>query len=392
MLRSYLRSDEYIYLYNKFNTKKFNSKNSWFFFLGIFISLLAVLSLIASFIYTIKLLIVFIILFIFSAIILGISFYENKKFIFNNSITSLEYAVTSKRILLYDLFNRKLYEYSIFDFKKIIVRTGPNNTGKGDLILVNEYNKNVFSFCIDNDYITIDNDRISFNSLKNIYKYKNQLLYNLYVFENNITDITNINNYLLPDEKLVFETSFHDTLKIHNFNTIFFLIIYYIYIIISEFIYYPIQEFFIFGIFNSFLPLVALFTICWIRTIYASIKYRNKIYNFKYAITNQRVIFLDLTNYILYSGFINNLSYVRLLHYNKFSDYGDIVLTVNGMPTNLMFNDGGFIGKTSDLNTLFPEHYENNLFLFDYNTTNMPKIRLYRIKDPRLIINTYIEK
>ena len=126
--------------------------------------------------------------------------------------------------------------------------------------------------------------------------------------------------------------------------------------------------------------------------------YRNKRYNFSFAITDKRLLFLDLDNLIIYGYELSRSSQYKVCNYDKHNNTGDIFFT--HLPYNYVFRRL-FSRRSSryliQSEHVFPEHYEmhhvgGEKYLFNQETLDIVNIRLYGCSAPFQVLEDYILK
>lgn len=374
MLRTYLNSDEKVLFYNCVNNgKRYKLNDLFMLFMGI---LFLIISLVAVFL-VISWDIIFSLLLIVSLVFSFVFFYIfNKNNInFLNNKLSFEYAITNQRVLLYDYETKKLYSFPLTNYDNFYVDEKTvhlsNSSASIDAVPI-----------IDNNKISFSRRELVLYKIRNPYMIIYKIQTALYVATNNIDDIYDISKYLEFNEVLLFRENKFNYSFLFNKKHILFFIIAFLFVISIFFIDNTLTFYIIVLFLLSSKP--------YIKSQIAFIKYKNKVYNFSYAITSKRVLFLDCNENIFYSFPLNICKKISVCNYDKNNDIGDIVFSNQYLYDNfnVFFHSRSKIRGLEERERIFPEHIENFIprTVFFNNCLNMKQIRLYGVNKPYEVI------
>lgn len=395
MLKSYFEKDEIIYLYRSYNGKHFSMKDILILIFGIIFLLIAIISIVLSFFFTIKLLYAALLSFICEAFMLGFYYYNNKDYFTQNDHLDIEYAITNKRFIICEKVGKRVFHIPIMTYYKVFTRAKQTNTSKAHLVLrLDSLAHNNIPLRIHNEDIEITDDSIVIYNVEDAFLLEYQLKFLFYVNYKKIKDIYDSESFLIPGEHIV---HIQELKKQNESNSS---------LLYSFFIIYPII-FIVGALIHSFgyLPGVFVYlaepiSLCYIllllykgKGLAARRRRKNNYTYIRYIFTNKRILFLDYANLILYAFKFEHLEFVNLSNYNALSDTGDIFLSNYAHHIKVKLEIGSnssYKDNTYDL--LFPTNYLDHLITFNFDVMDCPKIRLYSVKSPQGVIDNYINK
>jgi hypothetical protein len=399
MLRSYLENGEKIFLYKSFKGEKHSRKDTIFLVVGILFGIVSFDSLVLAIIFkTVTLLLPFLIA---GSCAYGLLYYFlklNKLHLSQNENICVEYLLTNKKFLYVDLKNpTNILKIPISDFVSAKIRTNHQLNSTSSLVI--RLNGTTPLTPVYNDIIEISNEEVSIHQISNSILIKNSINFLLFLINNNIKDMYDINNFLEFGEIVLYTENHQNkpmTLKLSK-NMLFFLK----YGLIAAGIFFLLEWYSgasIFGlIFNIIICLwVALIfrkgnIILQIRNNKKSNDFSVQYYcNLKYVITNKRVLFFDFDVPILYAFRFDELDYVSVNNYNKKSDIGDIYLSNRVYSSYVANLVNGRYKRTNKYEYFFPNNYTLHKLFIDLDIMNCCKMKLYGVKSPNNIINKYI--
>lgn len=394
MIKSYLNPGEFVFLHKTYKGKKYSRDSLIFVIVGIIIFALACFSLVLSILISLEFLLIFFGCLAVSLFLFYLFNKLNRKYFDENAQLNLEYAITNQRFILLDIKTHNFYDIPITYFHNFLVRSNSNSHFYGSLILNSNHNiLNKLHLELANSAIEISKNRIVINNVAEAYTIKNQLKLLSYMHENNIDDIHSVDSFLESGENILHADEYrcaniaYDD-KLIRIVFIAFPILLIIYGLIEHF--YTVNDFFN-GI-MQFLIFIYIFTIIYKgKSFRSNFKNKNKKIDIMYFITNKRILFFDYSSLLLYVFKYDYLEFINISNYNKETDTGDIFLSnyqyalVNkSVRRNSSSDDTRFI-------QLFPNNYSEHDITYDLDIMNCPKIRLYDVKNPKLVVDKYLK-
>ena len=397
MLRSHFEDDEIIYLYRSCSGNKYSKKDNLLFVIGILFAIIAIASLILAFMFTIKLILICILCSICASGMIGYYVYINKLAFLKNQSINLEYAITNRRFIVAEKTSKKVFDFPITSYYKVLIREKQKPSSKAHLILrKNPVIHNHIPLHIQNENIGITNDGVIIYNVDDAFLLKYQLEFLFNVIHNNIKDIYNPENFLDVNEHVVYTEEFkisNNLTKPVKPNILKTFLICYPIIFVLGFIcdcFFQL-DFILTGILSLGIELYVLILVFKGKLIAAEERHKNNNIYIKYVITNKRILFFDFANLVLYGFEFKYLNFVNISNYNDKTNTGDIYLTNYDYSVKLKLRHFNGSSTMQQYDLLFPPNYLQHSIIFDFDVMNCSKIRLYNVKSPQQIVNKYIQ-